>query len=73
MTQTTELPNFIGGPWCGRPVTVTGALHDEIELEGGAGSYHKLAAVPNWLVDIPFRPSYPVYLWEPVYHDLGAA
>lgn len=69
MTET-EVPNFIGGPMCGTevPPVPIGQLHDDIVYSGG-GTYQRLAVVPAWLVDAPFKVGRPIYLWHEVYHD----
>lgn len=68
-----EMPNFIGGPLCGKALSPGDELPDELDIEGViGGTYQRLTLVPNWLVDIPFRPANPVYLWAPAYHDTTA-
>ncbi|MEU7814073.1 hypothetical protein [Pseudonocardia sp. NPDC049154] len=63
-----ERAYLIGGPMCGgwveKPI---GA--EEVEVTG-VGTYHRVSAVPNWMVNPSFRPTYPMFLWEPYYHDI---
>lgn len=62
-------PILIGGPRCGSEVS-PGELTDVLTTE--QGSYLKLEALPNWMVNAPqTRPNSPVYVWEHIYHDIA--
>lgn len=62
-----ERAYLVGGPMCGGWVEMPGA-GVEITIDGG--TYHRLEAVPNWMVSPSFRPAYPTFLWDPYYHDI---
>lgn len=63
---------LVGGPQCGAVIeNPTGRDEVEIPLAGGKyAHYHRVSAVPNWMVNPAFRPAYPRFLYEPYYHDI---